>query len=59
MTDIDWILGADNILMTTIGAGRSVVISLIFGASLDTEKGLQKKAAEASANAAALGFTTM
>ena len=38
LTDIDWILGADNILMTTIGAGRSVVISLIFGASLDTEK---------------------
>ncbi len=59
LTDIDWILGADNILMTTIGAGRSVVISLIFGASLDTEKGLQKKAAEAMANAAALGFTTM
>lgn len=59
LTDINWILGADNILMTTIGAGRSVVISLIFGASLDTEKGLQKKADEAMANAAALGFTTM
>lgn len=57
LTDIDWILGADNILMTTIGAGRSVVISLIFGASLDTEKGLQKKAVEAMANAAALGFS--
>lgn len=56
LTDINWILGADNILMTTIGAGRSVVISLIFGASLDTEKGLQKKADEAMANAAALGF---
>lgn len=59
LTDIDWILGADNILMTTIGAGRSVVISLIFGASLDTEKGLQKKAAEAMANATALGFATV
>lgn len=57
LTDINWILGADNILMTTIGAGRSVVISLIFGASLDTEKGLQKKADEAMANAAALGFS--
>ena len=59
LTDINWILGADNILLTTIGAGRSVVISLVFGASLDTEKGLQKKADEAMANAAALGFTTM
>lgn len=59
LTDINWILGADNILLTTIGAGRSVVISLVFGASLDTEKGLQKKADEAMANAAALGFATM
>lgn len=57
LTDINWILGADNILLTTIGAGRTVVISLVFGASLDTEKGLQKKADEAMANAAALGFT--
>lgn len=57
LTDINWILGADNILLTTIGAGRSVVISLVFGASLDTEKGLQKKADEAMANAAALGFS--
>ena len=59
LTDINWILGADNILLTTIGAGRSVVISLVFGASLDTEKGLQKKADEAMANAAALGFATV
>mgnify|MGYP003407491127 FL=1 len=57
LTDINWILGADNILLTTIGAGRTVVISLVFGASLDTEKGLQKKADEAMANAAALGFS--
>lgn len=56
LTDINWILGADNILLTTIGAGRTVVISLVFGASLDTEKGLQKKADEAMANAASLGF---
>ena len=56
LTDIDWILGADNILLTTIGAGRSVVISLVFGASLDTEKGLQNKAKEAMQNAAVLGF---
>lgn len=56
LTDINWILGPDNILMTTIGKGRSVVISLVFGASLDTEKGLQKKADEAIANASALGF---
>ena len=56
LTDIDWILGADNILMTTIGKGRSVVISLVFGASLDTEKGLMNKAKEASANIASLGF---
>jgi len=56
LTDINWILGADNLLLTTIGAGRTVVISLVFGASLDTEKGLQKKADEAMANAAALGF---
>lgn len=57
LTDINWILGADNILLTTIGPSRSVVISLVFGASLDTEKGLQKKADEAMANAAALGFS--
>lgn len=57
LTDINWILGADNLLLTTIGAGRTVVISLVFGASLDTEKGLQKKADEAMANAAALGFS--
>lgn len=56
LTDIDWILGADNILLTTIGAGRSVVLTLVFGASLDTEKGLQNKAREAMANAASLGF---
>ena len=57
LTDINWILGADNMWLTTIGAGRTVVISLVFGASLDTEKGLQKKADEAMANAAALGFS--
>lgn len=57
LTDINWILGADNLLLTTIGAGRTVVISLVFGASLDTEKGLQKKADEAMANAAALGLS--
>lgn len=56
LTDIDWLLGADNILLTTIGAGRSVVLTLVFGASLDTEKGLQNKAREAMANAASLGF---
>lgn len=56
LTDINWILGPDNILLTTIGKGRSVVISLVFGASLDCEKGLMKKADEAAANAAALGY---
>lgn len=57
LTDINWILGANNIILTTIGKGRSVVISFVFGASLDTEKGLQKKADEALANASALGFS--
>lgn len=55
LTDINWILGADNILLTTIGAGRSVVVSLVFGASLDTEMGLMKKADEANINMANLG----
>lgn len=56
ITDINWMLGPNNILLTTIGKGRSVVISLVFGASLDTEMGLMKKADEAAQNAAALGF---
>ncbi len=56
LTDINWLLGPNNILLTTIGKSRSVVISLVFGASLDCEKGLMKKADEAAANAAALGF---
>lgn len=56
LTDINWLLGPNNLLMTTIGKGRSVVISLVFGASLDTEMGLQKKADEALANACALGY---
>lgn len=55
LTDINWILGADNILLTTIGAGRTVVVSLVFGASLDTEMGLMKKADEANINMANLG----
>lgn len=57
LTDIDWLLGANNILMTTIGKGRSVVVSLVFGASLDTEMGLQKKAGEAFSNATTLGLS--
>lgn len=56
LTDINWMLGANNILLTTIGKSRSVVISLVFGASLDTEMGLMKKADEAAQNAAALGY---
>lgn len=56
LTDINWLLGPNNILMTTIGKSRSVVISLVFGASLDCEKGLMKKADEAAANAASLGI---
>lgn len=56
LTDINWLLGPNNLLMTTVGRGRTVVISLVFGASLDTEMGLQKKADEALANACALGY---
>lgn len=59
LTDINWILGADNILLTTIGAGRSVVVSLVFGASLDTEMGLMKKADEANINMANLGVADL
>ncbi len=56
ITDINWLLGPNNILLTTIGKGRSVVISLVFGASLDCEMGLMNKAEEAASNAARLGY---
>lgn len=47
-----WLLSSEDTMLLTVGAGRTVNISITFGASLDTAQALSKKASEAAENVA-------
>lgn len=49
----DWILSPESTIAYSIRAGRTVNISILFGASVDTTKALAKKADEAAQTVAA------